>query len=134
MAMMTARDGNLHTVKLPSPSLEDLLCLQMADLLPIAAPCWPSLQEFALRDMNFSKFPEELAGVLVSVSYLDLADNKFECLPTELALLSNLKHLEITGNEPLQLEEEDVDTLAALPDLHTCNMRKSGKDLESKTG
>ena len=106
----------------------------MADFLPPAAPSWPSLRELTLKNMNFDEFPEKLAGVLVNVSYLNLADNKFECLPAALTLLSNLEHLEITGNEPLQLVEEDVDFLAAMPKLHTCNMCKSSGDAELETG
>ena len=120
--------------KLLSPNLKDLRCLQMADFLPFTAPFWPSLRTLTLQDMNLSKFPEELAGVLVKLSYLDLAENKFARLPIAVTLLSKLQHLEIPRNGPLQLEEEDVDTLVALPRLHTLNISKSLEIAQSSPG
>ena len=113
--------------KLPSPKLKDLLGLQVAAFLPIAAPFWPSIRELTLKDMECSELPEGLAGALVSVRYLNLASDEFARLPITVKLLSNLQHLEIPENEPLQLDEG----LPTLPGLHTLNVRKSFKDVKA---
>ena len=94
-------------------------------MLPVAAPAWPYLQKLTLKMMGFTEFPEGLAGALVSLTYLDLSFNSFARLPAAVGLLSNLQHFELSRNEPLQLEEEDVATLVALPHLHTLNIKKS---------
>ena len=78
--------------------------------------------------MNFSEFPDDLAGVLVSLSHLDLADNQFERLPTAVMLLSKLQNLEMPRNVPLQLEEGDGDTLVGLPCLQRLDIKKSRTD------
>ena len=109
---------------LPSPNLTALLCPQVEDLLPISAPAWPHLRELTLCDLGLDVFPEGLARVLGSLSYLDLAENDFVRLPPALKLLSNLQYLEISKNESLSMEEEDVDSLATLPCLHTCRLSK----------
>ena len=104
----------------------------MANFLPVAAPSWPSLRDLILRDMDFSEFPARLAGVLGSLSYLDLAGNEFATLPPALKLLSNLRQLELPRNAPLQLKARDADTLAALPHLHTINVSKSCGDIDAE--
>ena len=66
------------------------------------------------------------------LSYLNLSDNNFVRIPTAVKLLSDLQHLKLHRNDPLQLEAEDAATLAALPLLHTCNLSKSLEDPESE--
>ena len=104
----------------------------MAKFLPVAAPSWPSLRELTLRAMNFSDLPLELANVLTSISYLNLAGNKFATLPSTLKLLNNLQHLDMPRNWSLQLKTRDVDTLAGLPRLHTINVSKSGGTIDAE--
>ena len=54
----------------------------MADYLPTSAPTWRSLRELSLVKMSFSEFPEGLAGALVSLTFLNLAQNGFARLPS----------------------------------------------------
>ena len=105
----------------------------MAEFLPIAAPSWPCLRNLTLKELNFSNFPEGLAAVLVGLTNLNLANNQYARLPNAVKLLSNLQHLDMSGNLPLQVEEEDVDTLAALPPLQTLDISKSRENAESRS-
>ena len=97
----------------------------MAKLLPIAAPAWPNLRVLTLKGLGCTDFPEVLAGALVGLTYLNLANNNFARLPAAVKLLSTLHHFDLARNWPLQLGKDDVATLAALPHLRTLNIIKS---------
>ena len=71
---------------------------------------------------------------MVRLTCLDLTENNFARLPTAVKLLSKLQHLNLQCNLPLQLKAEDVDILAALTCLHTCDMSKSCEDAKSGVG
>ena len=52
-----------------------------------------------------------------SLTYLNLADNKFARLLALVKLLKNLQHFELPWNGPLQLETEDVATFGSTATL-----------------
>ena len=117
-----------------SSSLTTLLCPQLEDLLPISAPAWPHLRELTLRELCLTDFPESLAGALVRLTYLNLADNEFSRIPVAVKLLSNLQQLELSRNAPLQLDSTDAATLSALPHLRILKISKTCENAQSSSG
>lgn len=86
-----------------------------------------NLRELALVHLDLREFPESMAASLTRLTALNLVANEFDHLPAALSKISNLESLIMAGNDDLQLEDSDLDTLAALPKLRTLDIAKYGE-------
>ena len=65
--------------------------------LPQSISRLPVLKILSIRDNEFTEFPDCLTECQ-SLSCIDLADNKIQCLPQTLLRLKLLKSLQVDGN------------------------------------
>lgn len=94
--------------------------------LPAATPCLGNLKYLTLADMKLKTFPISVAGVLTSLTRLDLSYNPIAKLPPGLARITTLRYLCIGCNRVLQLRLCDGATFAALPNLHIVDFTWGG--------
>jgi len=110
------------------------MCAQMADLLPTSASALPHLRNLTLQALGLEDFPERVAASLQRLTSLNLAENNFARLPPALKLIGSLNDLHFHRNPRLQLEEKDVDTVAAMPHLQILYVSKSSGGANSDAG
>jgi hypothetical protein len=109
------------------------ISLQVHALLPSVSPCLPRLRTLVLGGMHLQDFPISVAGALKRLISLDLRCNDFGQLPAAVSRITTLESLDISSNNFLELEDGDLNTLAALPDLQILSIFKAYPSL-SKSG
>jgi len=89
----------------------------------------PHLRTLELLNMQLVDFPAAVAGALQRLTYLNLNKNNFQKLPAAISQITTLQSIKLTQNTPLQLEEDDLNTLAALPHLQILSLSKQDPNL-----
>jgi hypothetical protein len=84
-----------------------------------------NLRELALVHVDLKTFPDSLAASLTRLTALNLVANIFDHLPGTISQITTQVSLIMGGNNDLRLEDSDLDTLAALPNLRTLDIGKS---------
>jgi len=72
-----------------------------------------------LRDLSVT-----MSSTLQQLSFLDLSGNEFAWLPTAVSCITTLQVLDLSDNGDLQMDDIDLDTLAALPHLRRLDCHK----------
>jgi Leucine-rich repeat (LRR) protein len=84
-----------------------------------------NLRALGASNMNLQTLPISVARRFTCLLQLDLSGDNFTRLPAALSQITTLQILDMRSNMQLQLEESDLETLAALPSLHTLTLLKS---------
>jgi Leucine-rich repeat (LRR) protein len=96
------------------------------DGVPSNAPSLPYLSTLELSGLELKDFPAAVAIALKRLTSLNLYGNSFEKLPAAISHITTLQSFNLSFNAPLQLEEGDLITLAALPHLQNLLIFKQG--------
>lgn len=99
--------------------------VQADRLLHPDMPALCRLKELVLLHMDLALFPAPRADALQSLTCLNLGDNCFTRLPSDVSRITTLRALHLYSNSGLQLEHKDVGTLAVLPSLKALDLRKA---------
>ena len=87
----------------------------------VMIPALGNLQKLVLEDIMLkSGLPVTVAQSLTKLTELRLTHF---CLPPEVSYMINLQVLHLTAKGALRLEMKDLDTVAALPLLHTLGLQ-----------
>jgi len=78
--------------------------------------------------MDMDVFTSAVGRALKCLTHLNLEANRFSVLPHGVAIITTLKTLILSCNEPLILEQGDVDVLKALPNLRSLHLAKRGSN------
>ena len=92
--------------------------VQIEEILPPTLPALAKLKRLTLCQMELEYFSVTICKALQCLIYLDLSYNSFEGFPYEVRGITTLIHLNLSGNFPMRLTDNDVHTLR--------NMRKAG--------
>jgi len=99
-------------------------------VLAPGTPALLNLKSLELVGMDMDVFTSAVGRALKCLTHLNLEANRFSVLPHGVAIITTLKTLILSCNEPLILEQGDVDVLKALPNLrslHTWRCLASGR-------
>ena len=72
------------------------------------------LKSLNLSCCQFQTLPVSMAAALHHLQYLDLSSNDFQQVPAAIGKITTLQTLDMSGNHELELNIDDLDTLAAL--------------------
>ena len=94
-------------------------------LVPGSTACLGMLKSLALEKMELHSFSlsRALANKLVQLTKLSLAGTGLGELPSALSLITSLKTVDLSDCIDLQLTEKDAESLAALPELTSLQLR-----------
>ena len=91
--------------------------LKVDGLIDPSLPALRSLRRLDISRSKISDFPPVVASNLKQLTFLDLSYNQIARIPAALTAITTLQSVSFYGNLALQLMEDDLATLQAMPCL-----------------